>query len=87
MDDKAKLIRRMQIIEGHVRAVQRMIDADEYCIDIIRQINAVQNALANASNVVLERHLNGCVTEAVQGADPVRREQVLMEIADLFKAK
>ena len=87
MNDKAKLVRRMQIIEGHVRGVQRMIEADEYCIDIIRQINAIQNALANASNVILEGHLNSCVTEAVRGADELRREKVLVEISDLFKER
>lgn len=80
-------MRRMQIIEGHVRGVQRMIEADDYCIDIIRQITAIQKALASASNVVLERHLGSCVTEAVRGEDPVQREKVLGEIADLFKAK
>jgi DNA-binding FrmR family transcriptional regulator len=87
MTDKAKLVRRMQIIEGHVRGVQRMIEADEYCIDIIRQITAIQNALANASNVILESHLNSCVTEAVRGSDELRREKVLVEISDLFKER
>jgi DNA-binding FrmR family transcriptional regulator len=82
---KKKTIRRLQIIEGHVRAVQRMIDEDEYCIDIIRQINAVQSALGKVSQVVLEEHLNHCVTEAVRGDDATRREKVLTEISDLFE--
>lgn len=87
MDDatRKKTIRRLQIIEGHVRAVQRMVDDGEYCIDIIRQINAVQSALGKVSQVVLEDHLGHCVTEAVRGDDAARREKVLTEISELFE--
>ena len=82
---KAKTIRRLQIAEGHVRAIQRMVDNGDYCIDIIRQINAVQSALGKVSQVILEEHLNRCVTEAVRGDDAKRREKVLDEIAGLFE--
>ena len=82
---KKKTIRRLQIIEGHVRAVQRMIEDDAYCIDVIRQVNAVQSALSRVSQVVLEEHLGQCVTEAVRGSDGKRREQVLTEISELFE--
>lgn len=87
MDDttKKKTIRRLQIIEGHVRAVQRMVENDDYCIDVIRQVNAVQSALSKVSQVVLEEHLGHCVTEAVRGDDADRREKVLTEISDLFE--
>jgi DNA-binding FrmR family transcriptional regulator len=87
MDDttKKKTIRRLQIIEGHVRAVQRMVENDDYCIDVIRQINAVQSALSKVSQVVLEEHLGHCVTEAVRGNDAGQREKVLTEISDLFE--
>ena len=80
-----KTIRRLQIIEGHVRAVQRMVESDAYCIDVIRQIGAVQSALAKVSQVILEEHLSHCVTEAVRGDDTARREKVLQEIADVFE--
>ena len=82
---KAKTIRRLQIAEGHVRAMQRMVDNGDYCIDIIRQINAVQSALGKVSQVILEEHLSSCVTEAVRGDDPRQREKVLDEIAGLFE--
>jgi CsoR family transcriptional regulator, copper-sensing transcriptional repressor len=82
---RQKTVRRLQSIEGHVRAIQRMVEQDEYCIDVIRQINAVQAALNKVSQVVLEEHLSHCVTEAVRGDDSARREQVLQEIADLFE--
>jgi DNA-binding FrmR family transcriptional regulator len=79
-----KTIRRLQIIEGHVRAVQKMVANDEYCIDVIRQISAVQSALSKVSQVILEEHLSHCVTEAVRGDDTKRRVKVLQEIADMF---
>jgi len=82
---KTKTIRRMQIIEGHVKAVQRMLEDDAYCIDVIQQINAVQSALNKVSQIVLEQHLQHCVTEAVRGSDGKRREQVLEEISALFE--
>lgn len=86
MDDatRKQALRRLQIIEGHVRAVQRMVESDAYCIDVIRQIAAVQSALGKVSQLVLEAHLNQCVTEAVRGNDAKRREKVLTEIAELF---
>ena len=82
-----KTIRRLQIIEGHVRAVQKMVANDGYCIDIMRQISAVQSALNKVSQVILEEHLNHCVTEAVRGDDANQREKVLQEIAYIFEHK
>lgn len=88
MADKVncKVIRRLQIIEGHIRGVQRMVDEDAYCIDIIKQVNAVQAALHKVNQIILENHLNTCVTSAVRGDDPAERERVLREIADVFDA-
>lgn len=87
MDDttRQKTTRRLQSIEGHVRALQRMVEQDAYCIDVIEQINAVQAALSKVSQVILEEHLNHCVTEAVRGDDATHREKVLSEIAGLFE--
>jgi DNA-binding FrmR family transcriptional regulator len=82
---KQKTLRRLQSIEGHVRALERMVEQDEYCIDVIQQINAVQAALNKVSQVILEDHLGHCVTEAVRGDDAARREKVLSEIAGLFE--
>ena len=84
-EDTRKVIRRLQIIEGHVRAVQRMVENGDYCIDIIKQVDAVQSALGKVSQIILENHLNTCVTSAVRGDDPAERERVLREIADVFK--
>ena len=84
---KQKTIRRLQIIEGHVRAVQRMVGEDAYCIDVIKQIAAVQSALQKVSQVVLEEHLSTCVIEAVRSPDKAEGERVIREIAEVVDAK
>lgn len=84
-EETRKVIRRLQIAEGHVRAIQRMVENGDYCIDIIKQISAVQSALGKVSQIILENHLNTCVTSAVRGDDPAERERVLREIADVFR--
>ena len=78
-------IQRLKTVEGHIRGVQRMVEADAYCIDIIRQINAVQSALNRVSINILENHLNSCLITAVQGDDIKDRERVLEEIVGVFE--
>ena len=78
--------RRLKTIEGHIRGIHRMIEEDVYCIDVIRQIQAVQAALNKVSTLILEEHLNSCLITAVRGEDPSERERVLNEIADVFDA-
>lgn len=77
-------LRRLKTIEGHMRGVIRMVEEDEYCIDIIRQIQAVQAALNKVSEGILENHLNSCVTTAIKGEDASERERVLKEITEVF---
>ena len=79
-------LRRLKITEGHLRGIQRMLEEDAYCIDVIRQIQAVQAALNKVSVQILEEHLNSCVTTAIRGEDPRERERVLREISDVFAA-
>lgn len=77
-------LKRLKIADGHLRGVIRMMEEDAYCIDVIRQIQAVQAALNKASTVILENHLNSCVITAIRGEDPAERERVLREITDVF---
>ena len=79
-------MRRLKSIEGHVRGIERMVDQDAYCIDVIRQIQAVQAALDKVSSLILENHLNSCLITAVRGDDPEDRERVLKEISEVFAA-
>ncbi len=70
-----------------MRGIETMVENGNYCIDIIRQIHAVQAALDKVSGIILEGHLHSCVITAVRGEDPAERERVLTEIADVFGMK
>ena len=85
MSDTATL-KRLKTIEGHMRGVIRMVEGEVYCIDVIRQIQAVQAALNKVSSNILEEHLDSCVTTAIKGNNPKERERVLKEIIDVFEA-
>jgi DNA-binding FrmR family transcriptional regulator len=78
-------LKRLKIVEGHLKGVIRMVEEGAYCIDVIRQIQAVQAALNKVSTAILEGHLNSCVTTAIRGEDPGERERVLKEITDVFE--
>lgn len=78
-------IRRLKTVEGHMRGVIRMLEEDAYCIDVIRQIQAVEAALNKVSAQILEDHLNSCVTTAIKGDDPKERARVLKEISEVFE--
>ena len=76
-DETRKTIsRRLTITSGHLKGVERMVAEEAYCIDIIRQIQAVQAALSKVSTLLLENHLRTCVTTAIQGDDPDERERM-----------
>jgi CsoR family transcriptional regulator, copper-sensing transcriptional repressor len=76
---------RLKIVEGHIRGIERMVEDGAYCIDIIRQIQAVQSALSKINTQVLDSHLKSCLTTAVRGEDPAERERVLGEVAEIFE--
>ena len=78
-------LKRLRNIEGHLRGVIRMLEEDAYCIDVIRQIQAVEAALDKVSAQILETHLNSCVITAIRGDDPAERERVLHEISEVFE--
>lgn len=79
-------LKRLRNIEGHIRGVERMVENESYCIDVIRQIHAVQAALNKVSAMILDEHLHSCVLTAVQGDNQEDRERVLKEIRDVFEA-
>jgi len=81
---KDEVLARLKNIEGHVRGIERMVESDSYCIDLIRQIQAVQAALGKVSANILEDHLNSCLIAAVRGDDPQERERVLGEISEVY---
>jgi len=83
--DKTDTLRRLRNVEGHLRGIQRMVEQDVYCIDVIRQISAAQAALGRLSGRVLDDHLHSCLITAVRGEDPAERERVLGEIGEVYK--
>jgi DNA-binding FrmR family transcriptional regulator len=62
-----------------------MVEEDRYCVDVIRQTRAVQSAIDKTNALVLERHLNHCVSAAIRSDDARERERVIAELLDIFK--
>jgi DNA-binding FrmR family transcriptional regulator len=82
--DKEGILQRLKTVEGHIRGIERMVENDTYCIDVLRQIQAVQGALNKVGNQILDDHLHSCVITAVQGEDVGERERVLEELTEVF---
>jgi DNA-binding FrmR family transcriptional regulator len=85
--DRSESLRRLKTAEGHIRGIERMLQEEAYCIDVIRQIQAVQSALSKISLQILDDHLHSCLITAVRGEDVKAREQVLQEIAEVFAVR
>jgi DNA-binding FrmR family transcriptional regulator len=74
-------IKRLAYIEGHLRGVRRMIEADAYCVDVLRQTHAIQRALESLEALLLRGHLRSCVPSGIREG---REETVLAELAELY---
>ena len=68
-EDKDDLLTRLRRIEGQVRGLQRMVATDEYCIDILTQVSAVQAALRRVAVNLLDDHIKGCVADSIAGGE------------------
>ncbi len=82
---KKEVVNRLKSVEGHVRGIERMVEEDQYCIDILKQTKAVQRALDKVNAMILDNHLHSCVTRAIQGDDAQDRERVIDELLDVFE--
>ena len=80
-EGKDGYLRRLRRIEGQIRGLQRMIENDEYCIDVLTQISAATKALQSVSIALLDEHLRHCVTEAIN-AGGTNAEQKITEASD-----
>lgn len=83
--NKSAIIHRLRSIAGHVKSVERMVEQDQYCVDVLRQLLAIQTALSGVRELVLADHLQSCVTTAIRGDDPAERERVLHELIDVMR--
>ena len=70
------VLRRLRNIEGQVRGLQRMVEEDKYCIDILTQVSAVRSALNSVGMKVLRRHIDTCVTEAIKDGGESKDEMI-----------
>ncbi len=78
--DKAKIMARLRRMEGQVRGVQRMVDEDQYCLDVLTQLSAIIAAARQTGLLVLEDHVRGCVLGSEHAEDPIDREELLTEL-------
>lgn len=83
--EKRQIVNRARSIEGHMGAVVRMLDQDAYCVDVIQQTQAIQKAIDKLNALILEKHLNECVTTAIRSREPKERERVIGELLDVFE--
>lgn len=81
-EEKQKLLTRLRRIEGQTRGVQRMVEEDKYCVDIMNQIAGVQSALEQVSLLLMENHLLHCVSDAIQEG---KGDEKISEIMDVIK--
>ena len=73
---KAAYLRRLKLIEGQVRGIQRMVDEDTYCIDVLTQVSAATKALQSVSLGLLEDHISHCVVDAAAESEEAKDEKV-----------
>jgi DNA-binding FrmR family transcriptional regulator len=85
MDDKKHILNRARSIQGHMGAVVRMLEEDAYCVDIIKQTQAIEKAIDKLNALILEKHLNECVTTAIRSNQPTERERVIGELLEVFE--
>lgn len=79
-----KVVKRLRRIEGQVRGIQKMVEDNRYCVDVLIQVSAVQAALNKVGFSLLERHTNHCVAKAIQEGDGDASIQELMKVIKQF---
>jgi len=80
-DSKADVLKRLAYVEGHLAAVRRMIEADTYCVDVMKQMYAVRRGIEKAETKILDGHLHHCVMDAVRDG---RQEEAFEELVELY---
>jgi len=81
---KEKTLGRLRRIEGQVQGLQRMIAGEAYCVDILLQISAVQGALEQVQKLLLGRHIESCVADALRSGTKSDRQRKIEELLDVF---
>ena len=86
MDEEAKqkALARLSRIEGQVQGVQRMVEEGKYCVDILLQLSAIQGAVEQVRKILLGRHIESCVTEAMASGRAEDRQKKIEELLEVF---
>jgi DNA-binding FrmR family transcriptional regulator len=82
-DIKERNLKRLRRIEGQVRGIQKMVEADRYCADIVTQVSAVHEALRSVSRELMRNHLKHCATRAIRGK-PEEADAMYDELVDIM---
>lgn len=83
-DIQERILHRFKIASGHLKKVINMLENQEYCIDVIHQSQAVQRALKEADDLILENHLKTCAADAIRGG---RQDEAVTEVMNVFKKR
>ena len=79
---REQALKRLSYIEGHLAGIRRMIDEEQYCVDVLKQTHAVRRAIEKMEALLLDGHLHTCVVSGVRDG---REEQVIGELVDLYE--
>ncbi|WP_226584025.1 metal-sensing transcriptional repressor [Halobacillus litoralis] len=84
VQEKEAVMNRLKRIEGQVRGIQKMVEDDRYCVDILIQISAIDKALNKVGHSLLERHTHHCVADAIKNGDGEKAIDELMKVVQQF---
>ena len=77
-----QVLKRLSYIDGHLQGIRRMVDEDQYCVDVLKQTYAVRRAIEKVESLLLDGHLHSCVIEGIRDG---RSEQVVSELMELYE--
>jgi len=83
-EHKMQAMARLKRIEGQIRGIQRMLEEDRYCVDILTQTSSVVAALHGVEDVIMENHLNTCVTDAIKSGNVAERQEKIDEVMSVI---
>ena len=83
--NKDQLLKRLRRVEGQVRGIERMVEDDRYCIDVLTQIGAIQAALDKVGLGLLDDHVHHCVMEAERGAREERTDELMSAVGLMMR--
>ena len=85
MEDKNKgrIVRRLKLLEGQIRGLQKMVLSDTYCIDVITQTSAVKQGLSNVEDLLLENHLSGCILNQIKSGQTDKAKEEILKVYKL----